>query len=82
LSPAPTGFHGGGLEGPGFGTAIDANDRVWITSTGSKSISLLDKDGTPLSPPQGYDFGGRLGIVQGIIVTPSGDVWALDFGND
>ena len=33
LSPAPTGFSGGGLEGPGFGTAVDANDRVWITST-------------------------------------------------
>jgi hypothetical protein len=82
LLPAPTGFHGGGLEGPGFGTAIDASDRVWITSTGSKTISLFDKDGTPLSPPQGYDFGGRLGMVQGIIVTPSGDVWALDFGND
>ncbi|MET0705516.1 MAG: hypothetical protein ABWY82_01545, partial [Tardiphaga sp.] len=32
LSPAPTGFAGGGLEGPGFGTAVDANDRIWITS--------------------------------------------------
>src|SRR5271166_5505984 len=28
LSPAPTGFAGGGLEGPGFGTAIDADDNV------------------------------------------------------
>jgi hypothetical protein len=28
LSPMTTGFTGGGLLGPGFGTAIDANDRV------------------------------------------------------
>ena len=36
----------------------------------------------PLSPPEGYNFGGKLGVMQGIIVTPNGDVWALDFGND
>jgi len=82
LSPAPTGFAGGGLEGPGFGTAVDANDRVWITSTTGKTISLFDKNGKPLSPPEGYNFNGKLGIMQSVIVTPSGDVWALDFGDD
>ena len=30
LSPMTSGFTGGGLLGPGFGTAIDANDRVWV----------------------------------------------------
>jgi hypothetical protein len=35
LSPETTGFQGGGIEGPGFGTAIDANGKVWVTSTGS-----------------------------------------------
>jgi hypothetical protein len=82
LSPAPTGFAGGGLEGPGFGTAVDANDRVWITSTTGQTISLFDKTGKPLSPPEGYNFNGQLGIMQSIIVTPSGDVWAVDFGKD
>lgn len=82
LSPAPTGFAGGGLEGPGFGTAIDANDRVWITSTTGQTISLFDKNGKPLSPPEGYNFNGQLGVMQSIIVTPSGDVWAVDFGKD
>ncbi len=48
LSPSPTGFSGGGLEGPGFGTAIDANDNVWVTSTNGKTISLFDKNGKPL----------------------------------
>jgi hypothetical protein len=82
LSPMTTGFAGGGLLGPGFGTAIDANDRVWIDSTSGKTISLFDHNGKPLSPPEGYNFGGKLGFMQGIIVTPNGDVWALDFTND
>jgi hypothetical protein len=82
LSPATTGFQGGGIEGPGFGTAVDADGRVWVTSTGGKTISLFDKNGNPLSPPDGYNFGGQLGIMQGIIVVPNGDVWTLDFEKD
>ena len=82
LSPMTTGFAGGGLQGPGFGTAIDASDRVWINSTSGKTISLFDKTGRPLSPPEGYNFGGKLGFMQGVIVTPGGDVWAVDFTND
>jgi DNA-binding beta-propeller fold protein YncE len=82
LSPATTGFTGGGIEGPGFGTAVDADGKVWVTSTGSKTISLFDKNGQPLSPPEGYNFGGQLGVMQGIIVAPNGDVWALDFEKD
>ena len=82
LSPMTSGFTGGGLLGPGFGTAIDANDRVWATSTSGQTISLFDKSGNPLSPPEGYNFGGKISTMQGIIVTPNGDVWALDFGDD
>ncbi|MBR0696749.1 hypothetical protein [Bradyrhizobium lablabi] len=82
LSPDTTGFEGGGVEGPGFGTAIDANDNVWVTSTGGKTISLFDKSGKPLSPADGYNFGGQLGIMQGVIVAPNGDVWTLDFEKD
>jgi hypothetical protein len=82
LSPATTGFQGGGIEGPGFGTAVDANGRVWVTSTVGKTISLFDNSGKPLSPSEGFNFGGQLGLMQGIIVTPNGDVWALDFGKD
>lgn len=77
LSPITTGFSGGGMEGGTFGAAVDAHDNVWLTSYGSKSITVFDKDGKPLTPPQGITFGGRLGLMQGIIVTPSGDVWAL-----
>jgi DNA-binding beta-propeller fold protein YncE len=71
-----------GTELRSFGTAIDADGQVWVTSTGSKTISLFDNGGKPLSPDQGYNFGGQLGVMQGIIVTPNGDVWALDFEKD
>ena len=64
LSPETTGFQGGGIEGPGFGTAIDADGGVWVTSTGGKTISHFDNTGKPLSPPEGYNFGGQLGVMQ------------------
>ena len=60
-----------------FGAAVDANDNAWLTSYGSKSISVFDKNGKPLTPPAGITFNGRLGLMQGVIVTPSGDVLVL-----
>ena len=77
LSPITTGFVGGGMEGGTFGAAVDAKDNAWLTSYGSKSITVFDKDGKPLTPPDGITFNGRLGLMQGVIVTPSGDVWVL-----
>src|SRR5262245_42188466 len=78
LSPMTTGYTGGGLEGIGFGMAVDADDNVWATCYGSRAIVKFDKNGKPLSPPEGYNFDHQLGLMQGIIVTPGGDVWALD----
>ena len=77
LSPMTTGFTGGGMEGGTFGAAVDAHDNAWFTSYGSRSITVFDKNGKPLTPPEGITFGGRLGLMQGIVVTPSGDVWIL-----
>jgi hypothetical protein len=82
LSPMTNGFTGGGLLGPGFGTAVAADGKVWVDNTSGQSTSVFDKNGQPLSPPEGYSFNGQLGIMQGIIVVPNGDVWALDFGKD
>src|SRR5271169_692770 len=79
LSPMTVGYRGGGIDGPGFGIAIGAADKVWATSLDGKSISVFDRNtGKPLSPEAGYNFGGQLGSMQGIITTPNGDVWALD----
>jgi hypothetical protein len=77
LSPITTGFAGGGMQGGTFGAAIDLKGNVWLSSYGSKSISVFDKDGKPLTPPDGINFGGRLGLMQGIITAPNGDLWAL-----
>ena len=81
LSPMTTGFTGGGVEGIGFGLCVDAHDNCWATTYGSKAIVEFDNTGKPLSPPGGWTFGGRLGLMQGIIATPNGDIWALDIQN-
>jgi hypothetical protein len=77
LSPITVGFTGGGLEGVGYGLAIDSSDSVWVTTYGSQSIAKFNNQGKPLSPPEGYNFNGQLGLMQGIIVAPNGDVWAV-----
>jgi streptogramin lyase len=77
LSPMTTGFTGGGLEGVPYGLAIDARGNVWADSYGSQSISVFDKHGKPLTPSDGITFNHQLGLLQGIIVTPNGDVWVL-----
>ena len=77
LSPITTGFAGGGMQGGTFGAAVDAQDNAWFTSYGGKSIAVFDKNGKPLTPPEGITFDGKLGLMQGVIVTPSGDVWVL-----
>ena len=77
LSPITTGFTGGGMERGTFGAAVDAHDNAWFTTYGGHSIGVFDKTGKPLTPADGITFDGRLGLMQGIIVTPSGDIWAL-----
>ena len=77
LSPMTTGFAGGGMQGGTFGAAVDAKDNAWLTSYGGKSIAVFDKNGNPLTPPEGITFDSKLGLMQGVIVTPSGDVWVV-----
>jgi hypothetical protein len=77
LSPITTGFAGGGMQGGTFGAAVDDHDNAWLASYGGKSIAVFDKNGKPQTPPEGITFNGRLGLMQGIIVAPNGDVWAL-----
>ena len=78
LSPSPLGFRGGGIAGPGFGLTLDAEDNAWPTSFTGQNITKFDKSGKALSPPEGWNFNGQISQMQGIIATPSGDIWALD----
>ena len=80
LSPMTTGFAGGGLSGVGFGLAVDAQDSVWASGYASQNLARFDKTGKPLSPSDGWSVNGQLGEMQGIIVTSSGDIWAVDQG--
>jgi streptogramin lyase len=82
LSPITTGFTGGGLAGVGFGVAIDAQDNIWVDGYASQNITKFDNSGKPLSPPDGWTLDGKLGEMQGIIVTPKGDIWAVDQGGN
>jgi streptogramin lyase len=83
LSPMITGYRGGGLDSPGWGIAFSADDKVWATNLIGRTISVLDrKTGKPLSPGTGYNFDGKLGQMQGILVAPNGDVWTVDNENN
>ena len=82
LSPMTTGFAGGGMQGGSFGEAIDAHDNAWFPTYGGKSIAVFDKNGKPLTPADGITFDGKLGLMQGVIVTPSGDLWVVGLGKN
>ena len=82
LSPMTTGFSGGGLSGVGFGLAIDEKDNAWVDGYASQNITRFDSSGKPLSPPDGWTLNGQLGEMQGIIVTSTGDIWAVDQGKN
>jgi streptogramin lyase len=83
LSPMITGFRGGGLDSPGWGIAFSTDDKVWVSNLIGRTISVLDrKTGKPLSPETGYNFDGKLGQMQGLIVAPNGDVWTVDNENN
>ncbi|MEO4042944.1 hypothetical protein AAFN47_15180 [Hoeflea sp. CAU 1731] len=83
LSPMITGYRGGGLDSPGWGIAFSEDNKVWVTNLIGSTISVLDrKTGEPLSPEGGYNFDGKLGQMQGVIVAPNGDVWTVDNGNN
>lgn len=71
LSPITTGFAGGGMQGGTFGAAVDAKDNAWLTSYGGKSIAIFDKNGKPLTPPDGITFDGKLGLMQGASSRPA-----------
>jgi hypothetical protein len=61
---------------------IDSGGRVWATSfAGAHTISTFDSNGKPVSPSEGYNFGGKVGQLQGIIATPGGDIWTADLAN-
>ncbi|MDW5595303.1 hypothetical protein VSS74_13220 [Conexibacter stalactiti] len=74
-------YFGGGIRGPGWGTAVGADGRVWNANFAGDSISVNAPDGTPLSPSGGYTAGSPT-KPQGVAVGQNGDVWIASFGDD
>ncbi|MDO8211612.1 hypothetical protein [Conexibacter sp. CPCC 206217] len=72
---------GGGIRGPGWGTAVDQRGRIWNANFAGDSISLNAPDGRPLSPSGGFTA-GDLARPQGVAIGHNGDVWIASFGND
>jgi streptogramin lyase len=72
---------GGGVQGSGWGIAIDQKRRVWLANFAGSSVSLFDHRGRALSPPGGYARGG-ISKPQGLAVDQHGNVWIANFGNN
>jgi streptogramin lyase len=65
-------LYGGGLNGAGFGIAIDRQGSVWIGNYTGDSVSKFSASGTPLSPDTGW---GDVVKPQGLAVSAQGTVW-------
>lgn len=85
-------FYGGGLNGAGFGIALDPRDHVWVGNFGftgsecpvaptSNSVSEFGPDGQPISGDEGY-LDGPLSWPQGTKSNVDGDIWIASCGND
>lgn len=71
-------FSGSGLSSPSS-LAVDANNNVWITNSGSNSVTELSHAGTVLS---GTGFtAGSFNAPSGIAVASNGNVWVANAGN-
>lgn len=90
-------YTGGGLDAPG-GISIDAQGRIWTNNNfmvGSQSfldprvgsvpglgVTKLAPDGTPLSPPFGFEGGGTNGAGFGLAIDQQARVWVGNFAGD
>lgn len=85
-----TAYTGGGLDGAGFGLALDPQQRVWVTNYGftgvlcpigpsSDSVSLFGPDGAALSPDDGF-LQGPISWPQGVVSDVGGNIWIANCG--
>ncbi|MEV0187435.1 hypothetical protein AB0I39_02705 [Kitasatospora purpeofusca] len=85
-------YRGGGLYGAGFGITVDAAGTAWAGNFGfqgdgcpvdptplERSLSRFTPDGTPLSPPEGFQQGG-IAQPQGMASDRTGTVWTANCG--
>ncbi|MFO1422545.1 MAG: hypothetical protein U1F70_02675 [Candidatus Competibacteraceae bacterium] len=80
LSP-PFGFQGAGINGAGFGIAIDQRAHIWVGNFAGNSVSELDANARPANDV-GYTANGGTNKVQGTVVDQRGNVWAANLGGN
>jgi sugar lactone lactonase YvrE len=85
-------YSGGGVDGAGFGIAVDQKNRAWVANFGffgvgcddpppADSVSLFSSTGKALSPRKGFRSGAINGP-QGTVVDRKGNVWIANFNAD
>ncbi len=85
-------YHGGGLNGAGFGATFDPDGNVWIGNFGfgspgcdakspSNSVSKFTPDGIPLSPEHTGYTDGAVSWPQGMASDTTGGIWIANCAN-
>jgi hypothetical protein len=91
-------YSGGGVNGAGFGVAIDLHRRIWVGNFGfaahkcadpppHNSLSLFTPSGKPLSPNATSKSGGgftagKVSWPQGVVSDRHSNIWAANCGNN
>ena len=82
-------FSGGGVDGAGFGIAIDTKSNVWVGNFGfegtgctspppANSVSEFNSAGVAQSPSAGFTQ-GSIDAPQGTVVDQTGNIWIANF---
>ena len=72
-------YTGSGLSAP-TGVAIDAGGNVWVSNSGSNSVTELTHAGAPLSGAAGY-AAGVLSTPSAVAIDLTGNAWIANSGN-
>ena len=72
-------YTGSGLNAP-TGVAVDAAGNLWVTNSGSNSVSKLSHTGAPLSGTTGFTA-GPLSAPTAIAIDTAGNAWVANAGN-
>ncbi len=89
-------YFGGGLNGAGYGIALDPEGEIWVSNFGFEdppcealpdaaphnSLSHFLPDGTPLSPDRTGYTAGNISWPQGTVSDHDGNIWMANCGND
>ncbi|HEV7732799.1 MAG TPA: hypothetical protein VGR62_11580 [Candidatus Binatia bacterium] len=85
-------YHGGGIDGAGFGATFDPDGNVWIGNFGfgspgcsdkspANSVSKFTQSGIPLSPPDTGCSNGAVSWPQGMASDLDGGIWIANCAN-